>query len=309
MDSNNPFYNQVALLVRLLPIIGKQSCFALKGGTAINLFLRDLPRLSVDIDLAYLPSGDRNQALAEIDQALNAIAKEALAVSPVVNVTARPNKQTNSLLKLNMMAADVMVKVEVTPVLRGSVYEPEIRAVKPKVEKEFGYVEVPVLSFYDLYAGKLCATLDRQHPRDLYDTKLLLDTEGINRELMVAFMVYLMGHNRPMAELLAPNPKPLADSYRAEFAGMAFQEMKLELLEATLPRLVKSLHENLTEDDKAFLLGFKSGNPEWDHLGLAHIEQLPAIRWKQLNLNNMDKKKRQQAIGNLEAVLHGVSNV
>lgn len=61
---NHPFTEQVRLLVALLPRVAKQECFALKGGTAINLFLRDMPRLSVDIDLAYLPAGDIAQKLA-----------------------------------------------------------------------------------------------------------------------------------------------------------------------------------------------------------------------------------------------------
>ena len=74
MDSTNPFYKQVSLLVRLLPIIGQQPCFALKGGTALNLFVRNLPRLSVDIDLAYILTADRAQALAEIDKKLPDVA-------------------------------------------------------------------------------------------------------------------------------------------------------------------------------------------------------------------------------------------
>ncbi len=63
MDSSSPFYKQVGLLVQLLPFVGQKRCFALKGGTAINLFVRDLSRLSVDIDLTYLPMAERNQAL------------------------------------------------------------------------------------------------------------------------------------------------------------------------------------------------------------------------------------------------------
>ena len=50
MDNNNIYYRQVQLLVQLLPLIAEEHCFALKGGTAINLFIRELPRLSVDID-------------------------------------------------------------------------------------------------------------------------------------------------------------------------------------------------------------------------------------------------------------------
>lgn len=305
MDSTNPFYKQVSLLVQLLPIVGQQSCFALKGGTAINLFVRNLPRLSIDIDLAYIPMADREQALTAIDQALKTIAGEVQRRLTGVQVISKPNPKTGTLLKLYINGADAVVKIEVTPVLRGSVYEAVTREVSPLVEEHFGYAEVPLLSFNDLYAGKICATLDRQHPRDLYDTLLLLNNEGISRELIIAFIVYLIGHNRPMSELLAPKQQPIADIYEAEFRGMAFDEVDLDTLGATLPRLVKTLHSNLTDADKAFLLSFKEGNPNWGHLGIGHIEQLPSVRWKLLNLNKMDKKKRQAAIGKLEAVLQG----
>jgi hypothetical protein len=62
------------LLIRLIPIIEKEACFALKGGTAINLFVPDFPRLSVDIDLAYLPLESRDLALANVRDAFIPIA-------------------------------------------------------------------------------------------------------------------------------------------------------------------------------------------------------------------------------------------
>ena len=68
------FEGQVALLVRILPYVGTEACFALKGGTAINLFVRDLPRLSVDIDLVYLPIEDRETSLIGIRSALSRMA-------------------------------------------------------------------------------------------------------------------------------------------------------------------------------------------------------------------------------------------
>ncbi|HHJ16561.1 MAG TPA: nucleotidyl transferase AbiEii/AbiGii toxin family protein [Gammaproteobacteria bacterium] len=305
MDPANPFYRQLSLLVQLLPIVGHQTCFALKGGTAINLFVRDLPRLSVDIDLAYLPMANRDQALAGIDSALKAISAEIDQRLPECRVTAQPDRETGTLLKLGIARPDAMVKIEVTPVLRGAVYEPETRAVRSSVEARLGFAEVLLLSFNDLYAGKLCATLDRQHPRDLYDTLLLLDNEGISRDLIRAFIVYLIGHNRPMGELLAPRAKSLAGVYESEFRGMAFDDVGIDRLEATLPRLVDTLHDSLTDADRAFLLSFKEGDPDWARLGLPHIEQLPSVRWKLLNLDRMDKNKRREAIGNLEAVLFG----
>ncbi len=76
MNKGSLYYRQVRLVVRLLPIIAKEPCFALKGGTAINLFVRELPRLSVDIDLVYLPLDDRETALKNIRAALSRIAKD-----------------------------------------------------------------------------------------------------------------------------------------------------------------------------------------------------------------------------------------
>lgn len=60
------YTDQVSLLVRAIPEIAHEEMFALKGGTAINLFIRDLPRLSVDIDLVYLPIADRATSLASV---------------------------------------------------------------------------------------------------------------------------------------------------------------------------------------------------------------------------------------------------
>jgi Nucleotidyl transferase AbiEii toxin, Type IV TA system len=71
LSTDNPFCRQVVLLIELLPLVGRESCFALKGGTAINLFVRDLPRLSVDIDLTYLPIEGRAESLRHIEEALH----------------------------------------------------------------------------------------------------------------------------------------------------------------------------------------------------------------------------------------------
>ena len=109
LTPDNPYYGQVRLMVGVLPFVARERCFALKGGTAINLFVRDLPRLSVDIDLAYLPVGERAAALREIDAAFQRIKRSLEGVSPAYGA------------------------------------------------------EVPVLSFEDLYAGKIVAALDRQH--------------------------------------------------------------------------------------------------------------------------------------------------
>ncbi len=70
------FFRQAELLLRILPLIHKEEVFDLKGGTAINFFVRDLPRLSVDIDLTYLPVNERDFALNDIRNALIRISEE-----------------------------------------------------------------------------------------------------------------------------------------------------------------------------------------------------------------------------------------
>src|SRR5580658_10434600 len=199
------YRRQAALLIRILPLIAEESCFALKGGTAINLFIRDMPRLSVDIDLTYVPVAPRAQSLPAIDAAMKRIA--ASVVKAVAGARVAPSGSESAVTRLNVRHGDVQTKIEVTPVLRGCVYEPETRSVSEAVEAAFGFAEIPVVSFADLYAGKIVAALDRQHPRDLFDVRDLLANEGVDDSLRRAVIVYLLSHNRPMAEILAPTRK------------------------------------------------------------------------------------------------------
>jgi len=98
----------------------------------------------------------------------------------------------------------IQIKIEVTPVLRGCVYDPVKMTVAQKTEDELGFVEINVLSFVDIYVGKIMAALDRQHPRDLFDVHQLLENEGITDELRTAFIIYLISHDHSPHSLLAP---------------------------------------------------------------------------------------------------------
>jgi hypothetical protein len=302
----SPHYTeQVRLLVAMLPSVAKQSCFALKGGTAINLFIRDMPRLSVDIDLAYLPVEDRDTSLAAIDTALEKIAADIVQHVPRTSVKAAVLKGTGKRFKLVVWREETSIKIEVTPVLRGSVFPAEMRQLSARAADAFGFARMPVLSFADLYAGKICATLDRQHPRDLYDVHLLLRQEGIDERLKNAFLVYLMGHNRPMAELLAPRVQDIEPQYRAELEGMVEESVALDQLQETLPELVRATHAAMTDGDKRFLLALKRGTQNWRDFVLPEVERLPSIQWKMLNLTRMQPAKRRQAADKLEKVLLG----
>lgn len=121
MPASEQFRRQAALLVRTIPLVASETCMALKGGTAINLFVRDMPRLSVDIDLTYLPVEDRATSLANIDSAMQRLEKrirEGLRGTRVVSVRLRPE---NIVSKIFVEAYGVQIKIEVTPVLRGCV--------------------------------------------------------------------------------------------------------------------------------------------------------------------------------------------
>ncbi|OYU36411.1 nucleotidyl transferase AbiEii/AbiGii toxin family protein [Novosphingobium sp. PASSN1] len=297
------YRQQVALLIRTIPFVAKETAFALKGGTAINLFVRDMPRLSVDIDLTYLPVEDRTNSLAAINAAMLRIAERIEAGIPGAKVNPSRSADEKVVTKLIVRAGDVQIKIEITPVLRGTVYDPAVTAVVPVVEDEFGFAEMQVVSFADLYAGKIVAALDRQHPRDLFDVRDLLAHEGISNELRRAFLVYLISHNRPMAEVLAPTRKPLADEFARGFAGMTQEPVALADLETAREEIIAAMVTDMPDAHRHFLLGFKRGEPNWELLGVPEAQLLPAILWKQRNLDRLIANRRRELADVLEKVL------
>jgi len=149
MPAAEIYRRQVALLVQTLPLIAVETCFALKGGTAINLFVRDMPRLSVDIDLTYVPVADRKASLRDIDAAMRRIASSIETGMRGARVSRSALQGENCITKLFVRANDVQIKIEVTPVLRGCVYDPATVSVSPRVEDQFGFAEIQVVSFPD----------------------------------------------------------------------------------------------------------------------------------------------------------------
>lgn len=172
--------------------------------------------------------------------------------------------------------------------------------VTERTENEFGYAEIQTLSFNDLYAGKMNAALDRQHPRDLFDIRILLGNEGISRDLFKTFLVYLISNNRPIVELLAPRSNDIAGIYESEFERMAATHVSLDDLLETREEFIKIVQSSLTENDKKFLVSFKKREPEWSLLDLAGVENLPAVKWKLHNLGRMASPKHEEAVQKLE---------
>lgn len=301
MAFNEVYLRQVALLLRAIPFIARETSFALKGGTAINLFVRDLPRLSVDIDLTYLPILNRSRSLGAIDKAMKRVAERVEKGIRGSRITTSATE--NAVTKLFIRHQGVQITVEVTPVLRGCTYEPELRGVSAAVEERFGFAEMQVLSFADLYAGKIVAALDRQHPRDLFDVRALLANEGISDELRAAFIVYLLSHTRPMAEVLAARPKNIASAYANSFEGMTEELVSLDELLAARIAIVDAIVGNMPADHRRFLVSFEAGEPDWSLLAVPKVEKLPAVKWRQQNLAKLTKNKRIDLVAQLETVL------
>jgi predicted nucleotidyltransferase component of viral defense system len=303
VEASELYRRQVALLVRILPFVAEEDCFAVKGGAAINLFIRDLPRLSVDIDLTYLRVANRAKSLAAIDDAMKRIAElisDGLSQTRVHFGTTATEHVVNKLI---VQATDVQVKIEVSPVTRGCVYEPVMRTVSSRVEEKFGFAESLVVSFADLYAGKLVATLDRQHPRDLFDVRDLLANEGIDDNLRSAFIVYLLSHNRPMTEVLSPTRKDISQEYERGFKRMTEIPVALDELIETRERLIAEIVGNMPQHHKELLISFKAGTPDWSLLDVRDAQHLPAVRWRMENLDKLGKARRVKLLSSLRAVL------
>ena len=301
---NSIYYKQADLLIRILPHVAEEPDFALHGGTAINFFVRDLPRLSVDIDLTYLPVESREDSLESIGRKLRAIGEKIRKTISGVRVEEKIDKTSGAVTKLFANQQGALVKIEPNLIIRGAVSPCEERELSKGARDLFGKsVSVKTLSFQDLYGSKICAALDRQHSRDFFDVKILLENEGITEAVRKSFLVYLISHNRPMYEVLAPRLKDLRPVFEKEFSGMPRIAVTCEELERVRKELIAKIRSSLTPTEREFLVSFKERKPEWKLLGVEGAERLPAVRWKLANLDNFERVKHKAAVARLKKAL------
>lgn len=304
MAYNEGYSKRVEFMVRCLPHITEEECFALKGGTAINLFVRpDMPRLSVDIDLTYLPLANRTDALNEIDAALKRIAKRIKSADSLITIAeSSPETQSTASRLILTSNSQVQIKMEVAPVLRGCVYEPRMLRISEVAEDAFGFAEMKLLSHDDIYAGKIVAALDRQNPRDLFDVMILLDSEGISDSLRTALVIYLISHQHSPHSLLNPKLKDITQEFDRNFVGMTEKAVPIDALLKTRTRLIQEVADKMPKEHQQFMISFYEGNPQWDLLGLQGASRLPAVRWRELNLSKSGEGTRQALVKKLKSV-------
>lgn len=297
-----PYEQQAQLVVRVLPFIAKHECFALKGGTAINFFERDLPRLSVDIDLSYSGLEDREFAARKINSALEEVAGSLTRIGIRAVVSGGEYSR-----KMVCSHGGIYIKVEPNYILRGTLFPTRKMQVTRKVEERFGFCTMNVLSFGELYGGKICAALDRQHPRDLFDIAQLYQTRNLDEEIKAGFLAMALSHNRPLHELLDPNLQDNRIIYEQQFKGMTELPFSYDEHVAVFERLKRDVKHLLGDADKRRLVEFCRTEIDASGFGIAGLEQLPGIKWKKDNLRrlkreNPDKLMKQAEL--LEQALH-----
>ncbi len=283
---NQIYLDTARLLTQVAPLVFTDNTFALKGGTAINLFVRDMPRLSVDLDLVFpdytLP---RAQALAQINQAIRQAAERLTTRGFQTHIlTATAAGET----KLLVRRGNIEIKMEVNFVMRGTIHPVRTSSLSQKARQVLlADLEAPLVSLEDMYGGKLVAAMDRQHPRDLFDVMQLFAHEGITPAIRQAFVVYLASHNRPVHEVLFSAKRDITQEYERTFHGMTAEPVALEDLLKAGERMLQELQQGLDARERNFLISLARNKPDWNQLGISHMAELPAIRWKLQNLEQL----------------------
>lgn len=291
------YLEQARLVAAVLPLVEREGRFALKGGTAINLFESDLPRLSVDIDLTFLPVTDRATAIREINAALSRIRRDAAGAGFEARLSGGVDSR-----KILCARGEATIKIEPNFILRGTVFPARTMETGPRAEELLGYCRMQILSREELYGGKFCAALDRQHPRDLFDVARFFKRGGSVRDVKDGFLALALGHNRPLHELLAPHPLDQSATFAAQFAGMSDIPFSLDEHEATFKRLVGEIAEALTPEDRGRLLAFTALEADADIFGIPGLEKLPAIQWKRRNLETLKTRNPRKFAANAKAL-------
>ena len=291
------YVQQVHLVTEVLPFVAVEDCFAIKGGTAINLFELNLPRLSVDIDLTYVKMTGRDEAIGEINLALERIVKELKKAGIDARLSGADNAR-----KMYCSRDKIIIKVEPNFILRGTAYPVRpLKVCNRIVELTRNETVMQVLSFKELYGGKVCAALDRQHPRDLFDMAQFYKSHSLD-EIKEGFLVLALGHNRPLHELLAPVIQEQSEIFDQQFAGMSDEPFSYDEHLATLERLTADVKDLFDDGDKQRLLDFVSLSGEENAWGIPHFDELPAIRWKRHNLESLRKSNPRKFTAQRESL-------
>ena len=274
-------------MLKVLPQIAREEHFAMHGGTAINLFVRDIPRISVDIDLTYLPLEDRQRSLLNIQDALQRMSQRIVNAFPHLRVSTPGDSG-----KLQIRSDEVNITIEVNLTMRGTIETPERMVLSNGAQEAFSASAIMrIVPLGQLYGGKICAALDRQHPRDLFDIKYLFENEGFSDEVRKGFLYCLLCADGSINEMLDPNFHDQRSALLNQFSGMTDIPFTYADFEKTREELLSTIHEKLTDSDRTFILAFKRGEPDWS---IYDFERFPAVQWKLQNILRLKENNPQK---------------
>lgn len=281
---NNEYAKKVEILLRMIPLVTEEGVFAVHGGSAINLFVRNLPRYSVDIDLTYIPLEDRISSIVHITEHLKSVAEKAKKAFRGIRIVEKPE-----ISKLLCEYQGRQIKIEVNQTKRGIVGGDVIRKpVCEKAQDEFGlYCETDIVPMTLLYGGKIAAALSRQHPRDLFDVKYMEYPIADTRE---GLLFCLLGSDRPIHESFAPSLIDQHDALANQFVGMTDTDFTYADFEQTRAGLITDVNALMTSSDKEFLLSFESAEPAWTNFDFEYFQDYPSVKWKMQNLLKLKSK-------------------
>lgn len=297
----NDFYRkQVALLIRIMPSVYGIKDFAVHGGTAINLFYKNMPRYSVDIDLTYIPIHERAESLEKINKYLRILKSSIEASIPGINIIHKPAVQ-----KLQCSMDGATVKIEVNGIKRGIIGETEDRKLCERAETEFNMTcKARTVSYSQLYGSKIAAALSRQHPRDLFDCKYM-EMASFD-DVKDGFMLCLLGSDKPFIESLQPNAIDQTEPLENQFEGMSDIPFTYTDYEETRHNLIQQINEGLNKTDREFLLSFENGEPDWGKCCAGNLSHYPSVKWKSQNigiLKQINPQKHRMGLEKLQAFL------
>lgn len=283
---NSQFTKQVDFLLRILPEVAKETDLALHGGSAINLFYFEMPRLSVDIDLTYLPFGARDKDLRQIKALLIRIKTQLLKIIPQIKI--KGPKIDVEDYKLYCSLDKTEVKIEINTINRGVYHDIELHHLRKKAQDEFNrFCEMQIVPLGQLFEGKIVAALDRQHPRDLFDFRKMMEVIGFTNDVSEGFLFCLLSSKRPVHEILRPSFIDHNSTLISQFSGMTDEVFSYGMYGSSRELLVETVHKNLTPEAHELLLSFTDGQPKW---GRFDYERFPGIQWKLLNIRKLKKQ-------------------
>ncbi|MCY4267642.1 MAG: nucleotidyl transferase AbiEii/AbiGii toxin family protein [Flavobacteriaceae bacterium] len=300
MAFSNQVIQQSTLLLDVLPMVQTEDCFALHGGTALNFFILDMPRLSVDIDLTYCPIEPFGQTTHHINQALTRIAKKIQSAYPDVRIQ---KKYKSS--KLNIRRKNATIKIEPNKLMRGVIEKPKMFSLSPKTSQFFNkQVSMPVVPQAQIIGGKFCAALSRKLVRDLFDVQQILNEIPLAPSIKEGFFYALLSNRNRIVDNFFISIEHRQNPTRSEIDGLMETPLTEQAYQKTFQYLLDQMHEWLTLEDKTFLMEFQKGIDDFRDY---HWLRFPSVERKLKHLRILKSKnpvEYEKQLQLLEGVLY-----